>query len=398
MWEDLPTELVLEVLSYLAADDVCLAGLVCRHWYAVSRDNDLWKRLLSSRLGLMAQQLQPLPENESSWYKEYKRLFLVSSTRCTQAVEGAFTDEVWHVCFSHDGQKMLVSSKDGNVLMFAVDSVVSQCKELYAMRERLVDVGCFHAQYTEFCPNDALFLLSAMESLGSSHATTMICKVEDGTVMLVLSSGYKDLYGAWVNSNWFLAPSIHGNHVEGHYVTLELHYVRKGNTHFESVKKKLFTSRVRSLTSILALDRVTVADPGRRSDLCDMIVLVRRLYQDRAEIASFGLPVNEMDVGLLRVDTCEHWPLETDHQQELRKIDLPGIPSGYSLSPTHESLFAIMSEGFENIFQSGPTTPSALYEINVSTLTMKRKFLEQLPKLNQWCFVFPAVSSQYVAW
>ena len=389
MWEDLPPELLLKIFSYLSTSDLLHSGTVCKRWHAVSRDNNLWKNLLSSQL---SSKLQSLPEKTPSWHEEYKRISAISSTRCSQAVEGGFRDEVWHVCFSHNGE-------DGNVLMFAVDKLSCQCADLYSMMDKLVDLGCYHSQYTEFSPNDSLFLLSSMESLDNSRAKTMICSAEDGTILLVLQSEYKDVYGTWVNSDWFLTPSIQGNFLDGHYVTIELHHVKEERRNCGMMRKKLFTSRVRSVNSMLCIDRMIAADPGRHSDLSDMLVLVRRLYRDRAEIASFRLPVDEMDTDLCTSSAqCrEQWAQEIDHQLEIGKIDLPGVPSGYSLSPNHQSLFTVMTDSFENIFELGPLAPSQLYEIDVPTLTMKRQFFELLPKLNMWCFIFPTVTSQYVA-
>lgn len=42
-FEDLPEELVLQVLSYLNPRDLLRSGAVCRHWYDLSRDPLLWK-------------------------------------------------------------------------------------------------------------------------------------------------------------------------------------------------------------------------------------------------------------------------------------------------------------------------------------------------------------------
>jgi hypothetical protein len=267
------------------------------------------------------------------------------------------------------------------------------------MIDKLVDLGCHHGQYTEFSPNDSLFLLSSMESMDNARAKTMICNVEDGTILLVLQSEYKDLYGTWVNSDWFLTPSVQGSHFDGYYVTIELHRVREESRNCGTMRKKLFTSRVRSVDFMLAVDRILVADPGRHSDLSDMLVLIRRLYSNRAEIASFQLPIDEMDNDLSTNSALYHeqWAQEIDHQLEVGNLDLPGIPSGYSLSPDHQSLFAVMTDSFGSIFESGPVAPSALYEINVCTLTITRQFFELLPKLNVWCFMFLTATSQYVA-
>ena len=77
--------------------------------------------------------------------------------------------------------QMLVTSTDLKVIMFQVDPLSCQCKELYNMRGNTYFCkGRFQLPCsTQFSPNDRLFLLSA-------SLTTKLCRVEDGTVVVSL--------------------------------------------------------------------------------------------------------------------------------------------------------------------------------------------------------------------
>lgn len=136
----LPDILVLEIFLRLPHDAVLRAGLTCRQWLAVSRDEFLWRELFYSyyRIPRTVPQHPGGPLASScdsffapflptwsdstvcayaaavSWYREFKRLF-----DCIPCVEvqtlKEHSDQVLHLAFSHRGHRFSSCSKDCTV-------------------------------------------------------------------------------------------------------------------------------------------------------------------------------------------------------------------------------------------------------------------------------------------
>lgn len=135
----LPDSLVLEIFMLLPHDAVLRAGLTCRQWLAVSRDEFLWKELFYSYYRVprsVPRHPCKAPETHSldlhhlcvaftdcfvsvtpasvSWYGEFRRLF-----DCIPCVEvqtlREHCDQVLHLAFSHRGHRFSSCSKDCTV-------------------------------------------------------------------------------------------------------------------------------------------------------------------------------------------------------------------------------------------------------------------------------------------
>lgn len=140
----LPDSLVLEIFMLLPHDAVLRAGLTCRQWLAVSRDEFLWKELFYSYYRIprsVPRHPCKSPEMYSlnlqfmdghhlcvvltdcfvfvmsasvSWYGEFRRLF-----DCIPCVEvqtlREHCDQVLHLAFSHRGHRFSSCSKDCTV-------------------------------------------------------------------------------------------------------------------------------------------------------------------------------------------------------------------------------------------------------------------------------------------
>uniref|UniRef100_G3PWT3 F-box and WD repeat domain containing 5 n=1 Tax=Gasterosteus aculeatus TaxID=69293 RepID=G3PWT3_GASAC len=108
----LPDSLVLEIFLRLPHDAVLRAGLTCRQWLAVSRDEFLWRELFYSYYRIPRS--VPRHPAAASWYREFRRLF-----DCIPCVEvqtlREHTDQVLHLAFSHKGHRFSSCSKDCTV-------------------------------------------------------------------------------------------------------------------------------------------------------------------------------------------------------------------------------------------------------------------------------------------
>lgn len=140
----LPDSLVLEIFLRLPHDAVLRAGLTCRQWLAVSRDEFLWRELFYSYYRIPRSVPRHPGKSSScltreikrfaglnnpmlvcaaaaSWYREFRRLF-----DCIPCVEvqtlREHTDQVLHLAFSHKGHRFSSCSKDCTVKVWITRS------------------------------------------------------------------------------------------------------------------------------------------------------------------------------------------------------------------------------------------------------------------------------------
>uniref|UniRef100_A0A8C0X9B7 F-box domain-containing protein n=1 Tax=Castor canadensis TaxID=51338 RepID=A0A8C0X9B7_CASCN len=71
----LPDSLIYQIFLSLGPADVLAAGLVCRQWQAVSRDEFLWREQFY-RYYQVARDVPRHPA-ATSWYEEFRRLIMV---------------------------------------------------------------------------------------------------------------------------------------------------------------------------------------------------------------------------------------------------------------------------------------------------------------------------------
>ncbi|NP_001086956.1 F-box and WD repeat domain containing 5 S homeolog [Xenopus laevis] len=105
----LPDTILYQIFQSLGPLDLLSAGLVCRRWYNVSRDDFLWKDLFYRHYRVQRHILR-CPGAES-WYEEFQR---VSDTVPCVEVQRLreHGDQVLHISFSHSGDRFASCSKD----------------------------------------------------------------------------------------------------------------------------------------------------------------------------------------------------------------------------------------------------------------------------------------------
>uniref|UniRef100_A0A2K6KA87 F-box domain-containing protein n=1 Tax=Rhinopithecus bieti TaxID=61621 RepID=A0A2K6KA87_RHIBE len=108
----LPDSLVYQIFLSLGPADVLAAGLVCRQWQAVSRDEFLWREQFY-RYYQVARDVPRHPA-ATSWYEEFQRLY--DTVPCVEVQTlREHTDQVLHLSFSHSGYQFASCSKDCTV-------------------------------------------------------------------------------------------------------------------------------------------------------------------------------------------------------------------------------------------------------------------------------------------
>uniref|UniRef100_A0A8C9KE08 F-box domain-containing protein n=1 Tax=Panthera tigris altaica TaxID=74533 RepID=A0A8C9KE08_PANTA len=99
----LPDSLVYQIFLSLGPADVLAAGLVCRQWHAVSRDEFLWRE----QFYRYYQVARDVPRHPGQG--------LHVAPRSTRLTLKEHTDQVLHLSFSHSGYQFASCSKDCTV-------------------------------------------------------------------------------------------------------------------------------------------------------------------------------------------------------------------------------------------------------------------------------------------
>uniref|UniRef100_A0A3B4A100 F-box domain-containing protein n=1 Tax=Periophthalmus magnuspinnatus TaxID=409849 RepID=A0A3B4A100_9GOBI len=177
----LPDSLVLEIFLRLPHDAVLRAGLTCRQWLAVSRDEFLWRELFYKYYRIP----RSVPRHPAavSWYREFRRLF-----DCIPCVEVQtlrhHTDQVLHLAFSHRGHRFSSCSKDCTVKMATFPwCTVQACGSLTGTTRFIT---CY--KIYQFFP----------------HFLT-----ENYTLLSRVRNKPYDVFGCWLNETHLISGNLH---------------------------------------------------------------------------------------------------------------------------------------------------------------------------------------------
>ncbi|XP_025779664.1 uncharacterized protein LOC112860609 [Puma concolor] len=150
----LPDSLVYQIFLSLGPADVLAAGLVCRQWHAVSRDEFLWREQFY-RYYQVARDVPRHPA-ATSWYEEFRRLYDTVPCVEVQTLK-EHTDQVLHLSFSHSGYQFASCSKDCTVKIWNNDLTVSL---LHSADMRPYNWS--YTQFSQFNQDDSLLLASGV--------------------------------------------------------------------------------------------------------------------------------------------------------------------------------------------------------------------------------------------
>lgn len=150
----LPDSLVYQIFLSLGPADVLSAGLVCRQWQAVSRDEFLWREQFY-RYYKVARDVPRHPA-ATSWYEEFQRLYDTVPCVEVQTLK-EHTDQVLHLSFSHSGYQFASCSKDCTVKIWSNDLTISL---LHSADMRPYNWS--YTQFSQFNQDDSLLLASGV--------------------------------------------------------------------------------------------------------------------------------------------------------------------------------------------------------------------------------------------
>ncbi|KAG8447418.1 hypothetical protein GDO86_014773 [Hymenochirus boettgeri] len=199
----LPDSILYQIFQSLGPADLLGAGLVCRRWYDVSRDDFLWKELFY-RYYRVQRHIHRYPGSES-WYEEFKRLCdTVPRVEVERLRE--HSDQVLHISFSSSGDLFASCSKDCTVKVWINAHSISVLHN--------ADMKPYHWSYTQFSQfnsDDSLLLVSGVfvGPHNSSAGEIAVFSLDNFALLSRVRNKPYDVFGCWLGNNHLISGNLH---------------------------------------------------------------------------------------------------------------------------------------------------------------------------------------------
>ncbi|OCT65212.1 hypothetical protein XELAEV_18041451mg [Xenopus laevis] len=199
----LPDTILYQIFQSLGPLDLLSAGLVCRRWYNVSRDDFLWKDLFYRHYRVQRHILR-CPGAES-WYEEFQR---VSDTVPCVEVQRLreHGDQVLHISFSHSGDRFASCSKDCTIKVWTSAQPISVLHS--------ADMKPHHWSYTQFSQfnsDDSLLLVSGVfvGPHNSSAGEIAVFSLDNFLLLSRVRNKPYDVFGCWLSNTHLISGNLH---------------------------------------------------------------------------------------------------------------------------------------------------------------------------------------------
>ncbi|XP_072228444.1 F-box/WD repeat-containing protein 5 [Leuresthes tenuis] len=326
----LPDSLVLEIFLRLPHDAVLNAGLTCRKWLAVSRDEFLWRELFYSYYRIP----RSVPRHPSavSWYREFKRLF-----DCIPCVEvqtlREHSDQVLHLAFSHRGHRFSSCSKDCTVKLWDTERSDGNISLVHSSSMRQFNWG--YTQFSQFNADDSLLLVSGVY-LGPHHSSSgeiAVISLENYTLMSRVRNKPYDVFGCWLNETHLISGNLHWI---GNMTSCSVLWLNKASQDIESeninVVKRLF--RIQNINA--STIRTVMVAHCRRHDNPDLLLDYEAQSQARRQKGAHQHQPLLFDLGTSGSE--EEMELEEEEEEFQREGQSHSLSSARHSHPTISSL------------------------------------------------------------
>ncbi|VDK20771.1 unnamed protein product [Anisakis simplex] len=154
-WGELPTEILISIMSYLDAKELARMGNVNYHWKRVCEDDSLWRPLL------IRDYLLPRDTNlkvYDRWVDEYKLLKFDSPINLSENLRDC-PQGITNVAFSPDGKLFCTTANDGSFKIWTAT------RPTYLIHERYLDesLGWERALFSKFSADSKSLLVSGIK-------------------------------------------------------------------------------------------------------------------------------------------------------------------------------------------------------------------------------------------
>ncbi|XP_035523856.1 F-box/WD repeat-containing protein 5 [Morone saxatilis] len=334
----LPDSLVLEIFLRLPHDAVLSAGLTCRQWLAVSRDEFLWRELFYSYYRIP----RSVPRHPAavSWYREFKRLF-----DCIPCVEvqtlKEHSDQVLHLAFSHRGHRFSSCSKDCTVKLWDTERQDGNISLVHSSSMRQFNWG--YTQFSQFNADDTLLLVSGVY-LGPHHSSSgeiAVISMENYSLLSRVRNKPYDVFGCWLNETHLISGNLHWI---GNLTSCSVLWLNKAFQDVESenvnVVKRLFKIQNINASTI----RTVMVAHCRRHDNPDLLLDYEAQSQARRQKGQQQQQHQPLLFDLGTSGSEEEDEAEEDEERQREEARCSGLPAGRLPQPT--------ITGLEHIIQS----------------------------------------------
>ncbi|XP_076020042.1 F-box/WD repeat-containing protein 5 [Genypterus blacodes] len=262
----LPDLLVLEIFLRLPHEAVLKAGLTCRQWFAVSRDEFLWRELFYSYFRIP----RAVPRHPAavSWYREFRRLFDCIPCEEVQTLR-EHHDQVLHLAFSHRGHRFSSCSKDCTVKLWDTERLDGKIAMVHSCSMREFNWG--YTQFSQFNADDSLLLVSGVY-LGPHHSSSgeiAVISLDNYTLLSRVRNKPYDVFGCWLNETHLISGNLHWI---GNLTSCSVLWLNKAFQDVESenvnVVKRLFKIQNVNASTI----RTVMVAHCRRHDTPDLLL------------------------------------------------------------------------------------------------------------------------------
>lgn len=348
----LPDSLVLEIFLRLPHEAVLRAGLTCRQWLAVSRDEFLWRELFYSYYRIP----RSVPRHPAavSWYREFRRLF-----DCIPCVEvqtlREHTDQVLHLAFSHRGHRFSSCSKDCTVKLWDTERQDGSISLVHSSSMRQFNWG--YTQFSQFNADDTLLLVSGVY-LGPHHSSSgeiAVISLENYTLLSRVRNKPYDVFGCWLNETHLISGNLHWI---GNMTSCSVLWLNKAFQDVESenvnVVKRLFKIQNINASTI----RTVMVAHCRRHDTPDLLLDYEAQSQARRQQ---GQQQHHHQPLLFDLGTSGSEEEEEDEEDEERQREAKCcLPTARIPQPTFS--------GLEHVIQSRKTATELAIETKVAQM------------------------------
>ncbi|KAM4663163.1 F-box/WD repeat-containing protein 5 isoform 1-T3 [Discoglossus pictus] len=199
----LPDSILYQIFQSLGPADLLSAGLVCRRWYAVSRDDFLWKELFYQCYRVQ-RHIHRYP-GSGCWFEEFQRL--CDTVPCVEVQRlKEHTDQVLHISFSRLGDQCATCSKDCTAKIWTTRHPITLLHS--------ANMKPYHWSYTQFSQfnyDDSLLLVSGVfvGPHNSSSGEIAVISLEDFTLLSRVRNKPYDVFGCWLNNSHLISGNLY---------------------------------------------------------------------------------------------------------------------------------------------------------------------------------------------